>query len=155
MERYISPGGSSANQITTMNRQISTLAKGARGKAWRSRLVPYEAEIRRLRHAGHSYRGIATWLAENGLVISASAIHGFVRARARRSRGQYALPQPATATTTGSREPISSVKSPLVEYQAVAAEKPVSCLKRFVFTPKRNRPAGFNAEDLQINDPLA
>ena len=138
-----------------MNKKIGTLANDARGKAWRSRLVPYEADICRLRLAGDSYRAIAKWMAAQGLIISASAIHGFVRARARRGRGQYALPETAATAAAEARADLTVRETSLIDRRPVSSEKPVPGSKAFVFMPKRRQPSRYSAEELEINDPLA
>lgn len=79
------------------HQRIKDLAKLPRGKAWASRLCAFEDAIRAQRKAHKSYREIAAWLDTQGLRVSASSVHGFVKARALRKRPLYTLPEPTAA----------------------------------------------------------
>jgi hypothetical protein len=81
----------------TPHQRIRELARLPRGKAWASRLCAFEDAIRAQRKAHKSYREIAAWLDTQGLHVSASSVHGFVKARAQRKRPIYALPEPIPA----------------------------------------------------------
>lgn len=74
-------------------------------KPWQSCLNPYAEEIRVWRHARLSYATIARRLAEkHELKVTRSAIHSFVRARARR-RSYYELPELPRAMLSTRPEP--------------------------------------------------
>ncbi len=97
--------------------RIKELAKLPRGKAWASRLCVFEDAIRARRKARQSYRAIAAWLDTQGLRVSASSVHGFVKARARRKRPLYELPEPPAATP--------AAPAPSAEPPAPAAADPL------------------------------
>ena len=94
--------------------RIKELAKLPRGKAWASRLCAFEDAIRAQRKAHKSYREIAAWLDTQGLHVSASSVHGFVKARAQRKRPLYALPEPTAA-------PLPAAPTPTVAPPPIAA----------------------------------
>lgn len=94
------PKPPAAVPIQPPHQRIKELAKLPRGKAWASRLCAFEDAIRAQRKAHKSYREIAAWLDTQGLHVSASSVHGFVKARAQRKRPLYALPEPSPAPPT-------------------------------------------------------
>ena len=92
--------------------RIKELAKLPRGKAWASRLCAFEDAIRAQRKAHKSYREIAAWLDTQGLHVSASSVHGFVKARAQRKRPLYALPEPTAAPLPATPTPTATPSPP-------------------------------------------
>ena len=123
--------------VSTPQRNIKELAKLPRGKAWASRLCAFEDAIRAQRKAHKSYREIAAWLDTQGLRVSPSSVHGFVKARAQRKRPLYALPEPtatlAPATPTLSPSPSPSPTIDPLDFDAPRdpdAENPFKMRKR-------------------------
>lgn len=135
------PAARSANPVPatdpTSHQRIKELARLPRGKAWASRLCVFEDAIRTQRKAHKSYREIAAWLDTQGLRVSPSSVHGFVKARAQRKRPLFVLPEPAAAPApvapTPPPSPSSSPASDPLDFDAPRdpdADNPFKMRKR-------------------------
>ena len=82
-------------------------------KPWQSKLNPCLELIRQWRRAGLSYAAIAERLAgEHGIRMTRSAIHAFVRARARRKRGYELPPEESGRGMVSESKPMPSKQMP-------------------------------------------
>ena len=139
-----------------MNPNIAQLARQPRGKPYQSRLDRFTNEIRSWRAAKTSYRQIAIHLAELGLVVSAAAVHSYVRVRdVGRTRRQYVLPEPVLAPAANAKSFVEAT-SPSTSTSAltVAPGRVPTSRKKYVFQAKPDRQVRLSAEQLQINNPL-
>ena len=138
-----------------MNAHIKDLAKHPRGRKWRSRLIVFDADIRRMQQEGASYEAIATWISGQGLQISGSAVHGYVRARARRVQSEYRLPEvhcPKAAMSFSTNE---SLLDPSTAYMHGVDNHSAPPIKEFVYAGPLEKHNPLDDEDLSFNDPLA
>ncbi len=138
-----------------MNPNIAFLAQQPRGKAYRSRLIPYDADIWRWLEAGETYRQIALNLRESGLNVSLSAVHDYVAVRIRRRNRPSRLPGPSPVSKD---EPKDVLESPVrlqrrATSEAVNTGANVTAHKEFIFIPIQEKYALLNSEDLALNDP--
>ena len=141
-----------------MNPRIAELASEPRGSKWRSRLIPYDEDIRRMRRQQVSYNAIAAWISDHGLVITGSAVHAYVRARARRQRDLYRLPCPSVEHPPVQ---ISAHVAHTLEHESGLDARPIpapppksTCPKKFIFSPDIQVENHFNDETLAFRDPL-
>lgn len=134
-----------------MNPDIAHLSKLPRGTRWRSRLVPFEADIRRMREAGDSYERIATWLSKQELQITAAAVHSYVRARARRGGCEYRLPPNQSPQQL---KPLDELPTaPLLELRREQSKGYLQDAEEFVYKPQENKRPDITEESLGLNDP--
>lgn len=136
-----------------MNPEIQKLAKRPRGKKWCSRLEPYDADIRRMRQSKVSYQDIAEWLKSQGLTISGSAVHAYVRARAKRGGSEYRLPSDQSVLGTLSHADYSSPldkDKPEVQSTSDSTSPPE---KEFIYRPPQP-PDSTSDDNLNFNNPL-
>ena len=138
-----------------MNPHITDLAKHPRGRRWRSRLIPYDADIRRMRQEGASYQFIAAWISEQGLRISGSAVHAYVRARARRGQSEYQLPVVQCPKAAMHFSPHQNLLNPSTEHMHSADNMSTRLVKEFVYTGRSEEHNPLGDADLSFNDPLA
>ncbi len=136
-----------------MNKDISTLHKLPRGRAWRSRLNVYADDIARWRAQGESYAQIVRILTERGVKISLSAVHAFVRVRASQRQPQYMLPKTAhedraTESSPDTQDDVPSETS----FKALCSSNSQPPLVRYV--PPERKPSKFQPGALAINDPF-
>lgn len=119
------------------------------GKPFQSKLEPFTEVIRRLRRQRKTYPAIARILAEeHGVKAAASTIFEFVKVRARRPHGVYALPEPAPSP------PVTTATAPIGPPARADAATPTTVPRKFVFEPKPKTSGPFRDEDLEFNDPL-
>ena len=102
-----------------------------------------------------SYDVIAAWITEHGLPVSRSAVHAYVRARARPRRDPYSLP----CTSIG-HPPVQS-SSPALEHgnglngRSVLIEESESAVStKFIFSPSTKVEEPFDDKKFTFNDPL-
>ena len=136
-----------------MNPQIATLARGLRGTAWHSLLVAHDQDIRKWREAGESYRRISILLGEQGLCISHSAIHAYVRVRALSKRSMYKLPE--TTLCLQAEGDIRKKSSNTDRSNNVDSVEGGSNHKKekFIFRPLKPTHISISDEQLAFNDP--
>ena len=138
-----------------MNPNISRLAKLPRGKAYRSRLIPHDADIWRWLAAGETYLQITLYLRERGLCVSVSAVHDYVAVRVRRRNQKGHVPGPSPELL---EEPKNAAAS-LVQTQCQAepgtkdADASTNVGTEFVFIPVQEKHTQLTSEDFALNDP--
>ena len=136
-----------------MNPNISNLHQLPRGRAWRSSLVPFSEDIARAREKGESYSQIVQMLRERGVEVSLSAVHAFVRVRARQKRVQYALPD---ATRYSNAESRAGIAPPTPDRSITPPTLPTSIPSDRVvrYVPPARKTSKFRPGDLACNGPF-